>query len=243
MAEAAHDGRTVKVWDLPTRLFHWVLSVLVLMMFLTGELDWPAIPLPGRTIDHMIVHKWCGYAILALLLFRLAWGMVGSSTARFASFVRGPGAAFTYLGGLFRKPAAFFAGHNPAGGLMIVLMLAALLVQAITGLFSKDDDDFLGIAEGPLHRSVSEATGKTMTNIHLYGHEVIEILIYVHILANLYYWLVRREDLIAAMFTGRRRLPTDVTAQDATFVSANLALGLIFIAAFIVWGAIALLCH
>lgn len=241
MAETAHDGRTVKVWDLPTRLFHWVLAVLVLMMFLTGELDLPNLPLPGHTVDHMIVHIWCGYAILALVLFRLVWGLVGSSTARFANFVHGPGAAFTYLSALFKKPGAFFTGHNPAGALMVVAMLAALLVQSVTGLFTKDDDDFLGIAEGPLYSSVSEATGKALTRIHLYGHEVIEILIYIHILANLYYWLVRREDLITAMFTGRRRLPTGASAQDATFVSANLALALVIIAAAIVWGAIALL--
>ena len=243
MADAGQEPKTVRVWDVPTRLFHWALAILVLMSFVTAEAEWPDVRFAGRTIPHMTIHLWCGYAVLALLLFRLAWGVVGSSTARFRQFVRGPGAVIAYLRGLFRKPAAFFAGHNPAGAAMIVVMLAALLVQAISGLYSKDDDDFLGIAEGPLYSSVSEATGATMTGIHHLGHEAIEILIYAHILANLFYWLVRREDLIAAMFTGRRKVPAGETAEPATFASTNLAFAVFAAAAVIVWALIAFLRH
>ena len=243
MAESHQQPKTVAVWDAPTRLFHWTLTILVLTSFVTAEGEWPDVHLAGRTIPHMTIHIWCGCAILALLLFRLAWGVVGSSTARFRQFVRGPAAVFAYLGGVFRKPAAFFAGHNPAGAAMIVVMLAALSVQAISGLYSKDPDDFLGVAEGPLHASVSAAIGARMTHIHHLGHEVIEILIYAHILANLFYWLVRREDLIVAMFTGRRKLPAGETVVPATFASTNLAIAIVAAAAGIVWAAIALLRH
>jgi cytochrome b len=240
MADAAQETRTVRVWDVPTRLFHWALVILVSLSFLTAEADWPKVNVNGRAIEPITLHMWCGYVILALVLFRIGWGVIGSSTARFRNFVRGPKAVVTYLGGLFKKPAPFVAGHNPAGALMIVAMLAALLVQTVTGLYTKDDDDFLGIAEGPLYGSVKESTSLFLTNIHLYGQEVILILIYAHILANLFYWLIKREDLIGAMFTGRRRLPNGETVAPIALASTTLAFGLLVVAAVGVWAFIAL---
>jgi len=229
--------KTVKVWDLPTRLFHWALTVLVLLAFLTAEADWPKF----ENVPAMTIHKACGFGVLVLVVFRVVWGVIGSSTARFTQFVRGPGAVIAYLRRLFRQPATFIAGHNPAGALMIVVMLAALLAQATTGLFAKDDDDFFGIAEGPLHSSVSASLGETLTTIHGINHAVVELLILVHILANLYYWLVRREDLIAAMFTGRRRVPDGTQASDATFKSGWIAAAVLLAVGALLVGVITML--
>ncbi|TAL02403.1 MAG: hypothetical protein EPO08_07155 [Rhodospirillaceae bacterium] len=243
---------TLRVWDLPTRLFHWALVVLVLMSFVTAEGAWPDVPLPAgmpggaHLLPHMTLHIWCGYCILVLLLFRIGWGVVGSSTSRFADFVRGPAAILDYVRGFMRRPflrgpGAFYTGHNPLGAVMVIVLLAALLAQAVTGLFAKDEDDFFGIAVGPLHGSVSDAMGKTLTHIHHLGHEAIEDLVYLHILANLFYWLVRRENLIGAMITGRRRLQPGQSAPPISFASGKSAVGLFALAVIVVWTALALL--
>jgi cytochrome b len=174
----------------------------------------------------MTVHMWSGFSVLTLVLFRIAWGVIGSTTARFGSFVRGPAAVVAYLRGLAgRGPVAFVAGHNPAGAAMVVAALALLLVQAGTGLFLKEDD-FFGIA-APLHDRVSEATAKTLTRVHHFNWTLIEILVIVHVLANLYYWLVKRENLIAAMVTGRRPLPPGTPAPILAFAPGILAVGVL----------------
>ena len=118
----------VRVWDLPVRLFHWTLAVLAVFSFVTGK------------IGHgwMAWHVKSGYAILALLTFRLAWGVVGSDTARFTRFVKGIGSARDYARTLLARSPAPFLGHNPLGGWMVVLLLALLLLQAATGLFASE---------------------------------------------------------------------------------------------------------
>jgi cytochrome b len=123
-------ARVVQVWDLPVRLFHWLLVVLLVVSFTTGKLggNWLA------------WHFRSGYCILALVLFRIIWGVAGSQTARFSDFIKGPEGVFTYARSLIRGAGMFHAGHNPMGGLMIVLMLVLLLVQATTGLFVDDDN-------------------------------------------------------------------------------------------------------
>src|SRR5689334_4691000 len=119
----------VRVWDAPVRLFHWALAILVVFSYVTGKLghSW------------MSWHLKSGYAILALLLFRLAWGFAGSATARFPRFVRSPAIALEYGRGLLRGTPARVTGHNPLGGWMVLALLAILLLQAATGLFADDD--------------------------------------------------------------------------------------------------------
>src|SRR5512134_348932 len=122
-------ARLVRVWDLPVRLFHWLLVVLVVFSYTTGKLG-------GNSLQW---HFRSGYCILALVLFRIAWGLFGSQTARFSDFIHGPKRVFSYARSLARGASMFHAGHNPMGGLMVVLMLVLLLVQATTGLFVDDD--------------------------------------------------------------------------------------------------------
>lgn len=181
----------VKVWDLPTRLFHWLLVVFVITSFVTAEIGGNA----------MQIHELSGFVILTLLLFRVGWGFMGSRPSRFSAFVHGPTAVFTYAKGLMRKDSAHYFGHNPLGGWSIVAMMLALLVQAGTGLFANDDI----LTEGPLYGWVSKATSNFITDIHEWNQAMIVALITIHVVAILFYFLVKRENLVTPMITGVRR--------------------------------------
>ena len=175
---------TVRVWDLPVRLFHWSLVLLVPALWWTAE------------TDRMDTHMLLGEIMLGLLLFRLLWGVLGSSTARFASFVKGPRAVLRYLRGGARG-----LGHNPVGGWSVVLMLLALSVQVGLGLFASDED---GIYSGPLSRHMPDLeSAHTLAERHETVFWVIVALIALHVLAILWYRLVRRDDLVTPMLTGR----------------------------------------
>ena len=226
----------IKVWDLPTRVFHWALVARVGLSYLTGEFggfDF-VMPLTKDLIANMTVHMWSGLAILTLVLFRVVWGFVGSSTARFSDFVAGPGTIISYLTGLMKRVVKFSAGHNPAGGAMMVLMLILLLVQSGLGLFAKEDD-FFGIA-GPLNGLVSEDAAKILTRRHQQVWGYIELLVLVHIAANLLYWLVLKQNLIVAMFTGKKALPPGTTAPEIRIASTLIAIAVLVVAAGVVWG-------
>jgi cytochrome b len=197
----------VRVWDAPVRVFHWVLVALVLTSWVTSEIGGNA----------MTYHMWSGYTILALVLFRIAWGFVGSTHARFGSFVKGPGAVMRYAAGLTKAGSARFLGHNPLGGWSVLLMLASILLQASTGLFANDDI----ATEGPLASRVSGATSSLLTTIHRINFYVLLALICLHLAAILYYLLVKRENLIGAMITGRKHVET--TVGEPTIASSWLA--------------------
>jgi len=212
-----------RVWDLPVRLFHWSLVLLVAFQFTSGY--------TGGNV--MRWHMLGGYAILALVLFRVSWGFVGSAHARFASFLAGPRAALVFGKRLLAPGAAPQAGHNPLGGWMVVALLVVLAVQAGTGLFANDDI----ATEGPLAVLVSKAMSDRLTGIHHLNHDVLLALVALHIAAVLYHWRVKKEDLIRAMFTGVKRLPVELAqkAAAARFASSGLALGLLFVATLVVW--------
>lgn len=186
-----------RVWDLPTRLFHWALAVLVVVAVATAKVG-------GNWMDW---HMRAGYAVLALVLFRLLWGFAGSRYARFATFVRGPRALLDYLRGRVRPTA----GHSPLGALSVLALLAVFLVQAGSGLFASDDI----FTEGPLAKLVSGATMNLMTTVHKRGEYVIYALVGLHLAAVAYYALVRREPLIATMVGGDRILPAPPARDDA----------------------------
>ncbi|MEO5676526.1 MAG: cytochrome b/b6 domain-containing protein [Usitatibacter sp.] len=165
----------IRLWDAPVRLFHWTLAGLVVFSFVTGKLggSW------------MQWHVRSGYFILVLLLFRLAWGLAGSDTARFSRFVRGPRAAAEYARAIWARRAPSVVGHNPLGGWMVVLMLAALLLQAATGLFADDDI----ATQGPLAAKVTNTTVARMTAIHNWNAWVIVSTAALHVLAiAIYQW-------------------------------------------------------
>jgi cytochrome b len=187
------DGpQKTKVWDLPVRLFHWLLVVLIVCQIVTVNIG-------GLAMEY---HALGGYAILTLVVFRIAWGLLGGRHARFADFLYGPKAVASYACGLLRGDARRFAGHNPLGGWSTILMLASLLVQAVSGLFA--DDDIL--MRGPLAKHVSGDTVSLMTKIHDTNAIVLFTLIGIHIAAVLFYLVFKRENLVGPMFTGYKRI-------------------------------------
>ena len=177
------------VWDLPTRLFHWLLVALLGFSWWTAE--------QGEEE----LHIWSGLGILTLLVFRLLWGLFGSSTARFASFVRGPAAVVDYLRGRWRG-----IGHNPFGALSVLVLLAAVAIQVGLGLFGSDED---GLVEGPLARSVSLETSEAAIELHEQMFDILLVLAVLHVAAILFYRL-RGRDLLWPMITGRARAEPDV---------------------------------
>ena len=199
------------MWDFPTRLFHWLLVALVTFSYVTGRAGGPWLEW----------HMRSGYAILALLLFRLAWAVVGPPNARFSSFIRAPGAAWHYARTLFAGNPARVDGHNPLGGWMVVAMLAALTFQAATGLFSNDDSSH----SGPLAVTVSDATVDRLSTLHYYNQWLLVALVSAHVIAIGWYQWGLKMDLVRPMVLGR------VDAANTAFGATLLAAA----AAFVYW--------
>ncbi len=202
-----NDGelRQIRIWDLPTRLFHWVLVILVALQFATAEFG----------LLSMQWHYRFGYATLALLLFRVAWGFAGSQTSRFVEFVRSPLAVARYMKSQISTNAHVNIGHNPLGGVRsaVLVMLFCLIVQSVSGLFASDGID----TDGPFVDSASAATVKLMTRLHHFGETALLALIALHVVAVLLYWLIKHDNLIVPMLSGRKRI--DV-APALRFVSS-----------------------
>jgi len=188
----AHPAPAERVWDLPTRLFHWALVALVVLQFGTAEFGWLS----------MEWHYRFGYATLALLLFRIVWGFAGSQTSRFADFVRGPLALARYLRAELSTHTTTQVGHNPLGGWSVLVMLFVLLAQVVSGLFASDGID----TDGPFAERVSGAWVKLATRLHHLGESVLLALIGLHIAAVLLHWLLRHDNLVWPMITGRKRI-------------------------------------
>lgn len=179
------------VWDLPVRLLHWALLFLIAASWWTAEegmLDW---------------HRRSGYCILWLVLFRLLWGVFGSTTARFAHFVRRPAAVIDYVRhDLFNRRAGTAEGHNPLGGWSVVMMLAAILVQTLLGLFAVDVD---GMESGPLASYVSFDTGRVAAEAHGILFNVLLTFIALHVMAILFYLVAKRTNLVTPMILGWKK--------------------------------------
>jgi cytochrome b len=215
----AASAGTIAVWDLPLRLFHWSLAATVMTGIsagLLGELD---------------LHVRCGQIVLALLLFRIVWGFVGPEHARFRSFVRGPRAIFAYVRSMLRPPHHFHAGHNPLGALVVILMLALLLAQALSGLFANNDI----ATEGPLARFISKAASDVITGLHDRNGWLIIGLIALHIGAVFGYLLRFRDNLIRPMITGTKSLPAGERAAAIRGNRLGLALVVLALCALVVW--------
>lgn len=211
------SDRPILVWDLPTRLFHWLLVALVIASFVTGKIG-------GLWMQY---HVWSGCAILGLLLFRLAWGFVGGRHARFSAFVRGPGAVLRYAQTMLRRDAPKHLGHNPLGGWSVLAMLIALLIQAVTGLFANDDI----FTEGPLYPWVSKATSDWLTRIHRLNQEAVLLIVAVHMMAVFFYLIIKHENLMQPMFTGRKHWHAEGQSSSnqlglAALIASLLAVGI-----------------
>ncbi|MDO9489962.1 MAG: cytochrome b/b6 domain-containing protein [Sphingomonadaceae bacterium] len=183
-------GARLTLWDLPTRIVHWSLVVLIPFSWWSAE---------NHDLER---HRWSGYAILGLLIFRLIWGFVGSSTSRFATFLRGPRAVIAYARGR-GEPGI---GHNPMGGWSVMVMLALLATQVGLGLFASDDD---GLETGPLNHLVSYAAAETITELHELMFNVLVAMIALHVATVLFYLFVRRDNLIAPMLRGSKQLDAE----------------------------------
>jgi cytochrome b len=207
----------VAVWDRPVRLVHWLLAVLIAFAWWTAEeemLDW---------------HYRAGLLILGLIVFRLVWGFVGSSTARFESFVRGPRAIADYL----RGRSGFVLGHNPLGALSVLALLGMVSLEVGLGLFASDEDGFL---VGPFAAFVSEDLAETLTDLHADLFDYLLILIGLHLAAIAFYLLVKRENLVGPMLGGRRPAPLGTPPMASAPASrAALAAFVAFAAMSLVW--------
>lgn len=219
---------TVVAWDVPTRLFHWALVLAIFNAWATRH--W--------WVDNFNWHKWNGYAILILVVWRLLWGVCGTSTARFASFFHWPWSAARYgLDFALRRPRHFL-GHNPLGGSVVFAMLAIVAALGLLGLFAYDDHT--SNAGGPLASKVSDATWAWATKWHIRIFDVLLIIISLHVAANVLYLVWKRENLIKAMITGRKPANDYEDQAEAKVASGLLALACLVTAIAIVLGGIAL---
>jgi cytochrome b len=206
----------VRVWDLPTRLFHWLLVCCVLGLVVTGYIG-------GAMMDW---HARLGYAVLALLVFRIAWGFIGGRWSRFGSFLYSPGAVAAYLGG--RSHPDHLVGHNPLGAGSVFAMLVVLLAQVGTGLVGDDEISFTG----PLNRFVSSSKGLAATWYHKQiGQWLVIGLVVLHIAAVLYYLTRKKQNLVRPMVVGDKELAEPATSSRDDAGSRLLALVVLAIAA------------
>ena len=213
--------RKVRIWDLPTRIFHWVLVVLVVVCYLSGD--------NGR----FDIHIPAGQALLVLVAARIVWGFVGSEPSRFRAFIRPLREIAANVRTLGRRAPGHHLGHNPLGGLSVVAMLLVLLLQAGLGVFAVDVD---GLYEGPLSFLVSYDAAREAAELHGDVVDVLLVLVGLHLLAILFYRLFKREKLVKPMVTGWAAFPLG-DRPAPRFVSAWRGLLVLAIAAVAILGA------
>lgn len=203
---------TIRVWDLPTRLFHWLLAACAIGLILTGSVG-------GNWMNW---HLRLGYAVLTLLLFRLIWGFIGGHWSRFTSFIYTPSSLWAHLRGRARPEHQ--VGHSPLGALSVFALLLILLAQVGTGLMSDDEIAFFG----PLVRFVSGETVSLATWYHKnVGKLIVFALVGLHVLAIAYYKWARKQSLVRPMVVGDKQVPVPVPSARDTFVTRLLALALL----------------
>ncbi len=216
-------GRPVCVWDRPTRVFHWVLVVLFVVCYVSGD--------RGR----FDIHIMAGEALLILVVARIIWGFVGSDTARFRHFLRPPGEIMAHVRSLGERRPGHEVGHNPLGGLSVVLMLFLLVIHTGSGLLAVDVD---GWNEGPLSHLVSYEAARSASAVHAITVDMLLVLVALHVAAVGFHWLYRRDNLIGPMVTGRKRLPPQ---REAPRLVADIrALAALAIAAAVVCAVLSL---
>jgi cytochrome b len=188
--------RSVLVWDIPVRVFHWLIVALVVAAYATWRLNW------------IVWHQWIGYATLTLLLFRLSWGFLGSETARFSSFLASPRNVLQHLKGSLRREPDYRVGHNPAGSWMVVLLIALLLAETLTGVYIAND-----IAdEGPLTELVPAWAANAIAASHAILWDALLAAIILHVLAIAGFAAIKGQNLLRPMITGTKILSANVAA-------------------------------
>jgi len=201
------------VWDVPTRLFHWLLVGSVLVSLVTIEIG---------TVDSMTLHIYAGYLVLTLILFRLAWGVFGTFHARFVNFLKGPASVLADLKSLFRKDKPHTEGHSPVGGWAVMVILLVLLVQAVSGLFVADEIYFMG---GPMADMVEDtAAGKWFERVHHYNGEIVILVVLVLHMSAVTFYQLRGDPLINAMWHGKKPEATQYIESSSLALAAKLFL-------------------
>jgi len=190
-APAPPPANRVRIWDGPTRIFHWAIVLLIPAMWWTAE------------NEEIALHVTLGLVMVALIVFRLVWGLIGSSTARFATFLKGPRGVMAYLKG----SATHSVGQNPLGGWSVAAMLLVLVAQVGLGLFAESTDGYEVGASGPLTNLVSLETAERLTDLHELMFNLLLALIALHIAAVLYYAVIKRRNLVGPMITGSGTAP------------------------------------
>lgn len=196
----------IKVWDIPTRLFHWSLVLLFIFLIISGESD-----------DLMEWHFYAGYLLSGLILFRLMWGFLGTRYARYSTLTFNPASAVRYTKALLRGKHTAQYGHTPAGSMMILLLLGLISVQLLTGLMSTDDI----IWNGPLYSSVDETTAELAGEVHETVQGLLQILVGLHILAIVIYKVKFKEHLVPAMIHGKKPKHTESLNEPSAVTSDN----------------------
>jgi len=198
-------NKTVRVWDLPIRLFHWTLALSIALGIVFVKIG-------GNAIQW---HAYCGYVTLTLVIFRIIWGFVGSWHARFLNFVPSTKRLTDYL----RGQTEGGLGHSPLGAFSVLALLLAVLIQALTGVFADDDIFF----QGPLAKYVSNSKVAFLTSVHHFNQYIIFALVGLHVLAIFYYLLVKKDNLIQPMITGDKNVPANISSQAVDTMRQRLA--------------------
>lgn len=205
-----------KVWDLPVRLFHWTLAAAFIGAYATNKLG----------VSYFKYHLWCGYIVIILVFFRIVWGFAGTRYARFVNFVRGPIKTLHYARNIVRHKPRFYAGHNPLGAWMVLILLAGLGVQAVIGLFGNDEIYNFG----PLYGYAGKDLSLTLTSLHRHLFYWIFGAVALHVAAVAAHGIFGRENLVKAMFTGKKSSP-DFSPKDTPISSSRLWLAGLIVAA------------
>jgi cytochrome b len=211
----------IRLWDLPTRLFHWSLVLAVSVGIVTGLVGGDWMPVHGRS----------GQAIIGLVAFRLVWGIIGATHARFASFVPTPARVKAYLQGRWKG-----VGHNPLGALSVLLLLGLLAAQALSGLFSNDDIAYTG----PLASLVSDAVSSRSTHLHHQVAVALYVLVALHVLAILFHAVFKKDNLVRPMVTGYKDVESGESTRSGGWTALVIALVAATAAVYLVSGTIQL---
>jgi len=209
------------IWDLPLRVFHWLFVLTIAGAWYTSEHS-----------DFIDYHMMLGYFALGLLVFRISWGLVGPKHARFSQFLPSPNTLIEYLQSIKHKKKFHSPGHNPLGSFMVVLMIVLITLQAVSGLFINDDI----FSSGPYYGSIASSTEKVMKFLHHNVFDFMIISIALHLLAIAYYWLIKKENLILPMITGKKN--ADVVNEGDAIVSSRIPLAIVIVIAsilFVYW--------
>jgi cytochrome b len=210
----SHSFARVRIWDLPTRVFHALLVMAVIGLVITGEVGG----------DAMRVHFWLGYAVLTLVFFRVGWGFFGGHWSRFVHFVPKPAQLISYLQALRNKQAVHHVGHNPLGALSVIAMLGILLLQVLSGFMS---DDEISNA-GPWTSLISSNWVEWATEYHGdVGKAVLLCLIALHVMTVLYYKYGKKDDLISPMLHGDKNVPEGTPTSRDSLTSRLFAIGVL----------------